>query len=157
MTLAYDIEVYKNIFTATFVDMDKTNDKAINDYIVADINNDTVTKNDTLSQMHKEVFVINEEVNDVFKLRDFLSLKPTLIGFNNQGYDDIILALLMDNIDTPVDLLTELLYDASNTIISYSFISRDDELYKYKYQTLFPSIDLQKLYHLKYKGLKIYH
>ena len=152
---AYDIEVYKNIFTATFVDMDKTNDKAIDDYIVADINDDIIAKDSALSRMNKEVFVINEEVNDVFKLRDFLSLKPTLIGFNNQGYDDIIIAYLLDNLDVPFDLLTPLLYDASNTIISYRFISRDDELYKYKYQTLFPSIDLQKLYHLKYKGLKM--
>jgi len=153
---AYDIECYPNVFTITFVNMDKSNDAAIDAFIKADIKDGACDKTDRLiNEIDKEVFIISNDVNDAFRLRDFLSLSPTLAGYNNQNYDDILLAYLMDIVHLDVELINEKLYKISNELISTSFISKDDDLYKYKYQTLFPSIDLQKLYHLKYKGLKM--
>lgn len=152
---AYDLEVYPNFFSATFVTMDSSNDSVINDYINADIKDEDIDKGDALEQMDKYVFVINEEENNAFALRDFMSLNPTLFGYNSHNYDDVILNVLLANLNFDAVYINKLLYNTSNELISSQFIGFDNPLYTYKVNKTFVSIDLQKLYHLAYKGLKM--
>jgi hypothetical protein len=65
MIYVYDIEIFKNLFTATFVNVeDKTDSK---------------------------VFVVGLGCDDLENFKEFLRQEMTLVGYNNHSYDDPIL------------------------------------------------------------------
>lgn len=93
MRYAYDLEVYKNFFSATFVDLDSDNCL---------------------------VFVCYGKHDGRESLKKFL-LSPglTLTGFNSVGYDDLVLKyILEDNPKKPLERFLKNLYNLSQYIIS---------------------------------------
>ena len=151
---AYDIELYPDVFTATFLDLHKSNNKAVDDYMAAKATRDESLIADALSKLSYKRFVIGLGHNDKFALRDFIALGLTLYGFNNHSYDDVVLMQLLRNLDLDTDELLRLLYTTGDTIINDSYIGYNHELYPLKVNKNFVSIDLKLLHHLQ-KGLKM--
>ena len=79
---AYDVEVFKNLFTATFVNVD--------------------------DEKEKEVFYIGFEIDQRKELRKFLRNRIELIGYNNQSYDDPVLRFVIEY--NGEDITSKLLY-----------------------------------------------
>ena len=115
---AYDIECFKNLFTATFVNVEDEKDIY--------------------------TFSIGLETDDYSKLADFLSQEIVLIGYNNHSYDDPMLRYILsyqsDNILRDLFVLSgDLIYSDTND-------KRILEL-RYPRKKLYPwhSIDLMKI------------
>jgi len=115
MTLAYDLEVFINLFTATFIDVG---------------NNE------------KYVFEISERKNDLTELYKFLvKEKHWLVGYNSFYYDSNILAYILNNHSTLViDNIYNILYNIYN--ISNILITEDRAK---TYTNKFIDIDLMKV------------
>lgn len=89
-TYAYDIEVLKNLFTATFVNVENEDDE--------------------------HVFYIGMDRTDYGDLINFLKQRMTLVGYNNHSYDDPILRYVMkykgkDILEDIFSLSSKLIYD----------------------------------------------
>ena len=128
----YDLEVFPNFFSATFIN--------------------------TADEKDKHVFLVFDTRNDIDKLLQFINSKPTyLIGYNNKRYDDLIINHIYNNsIDFSwgkISDITKNLYELSTKLIKTKDHWRDkdiSELTKCKY---YKSIDLMKI--LAFDKLKI--
>jgi hypothetical protein len=69
ITFSYDIESFKNLFTATFVNVD--------------------------NESEKHVFYVGLDKEDYSDIREFLNQEMVLVGYNNHSYDDPMLRFLM--------------------------------------------------------------
>lgn len=122
----YDLEVYPNFFSATFIDL----------------NTDT-----------EEVFYVHEEVNQLQELIDFIRHNTSwLIGYNSSKYDDILLRYIMhkfDLLDTWSDEITKQLFELSGEIIGSQrrgvSIWKNDKLKPYLKESYFKSMDLMSM------------
>ena len=123
----YDIEVYKNFFSVTFISKDGNTEKVF--YIHNDIN-------------AKEV---------VLEIRNFIQNEVTyLVGFNNISYDDVILSYIF-SMNSPKDLLS-LVYDLSSILVTNESHQLPQWIKALKYKKIFKSIDLCTIYRLHKVG-----
>lgn len=119
---AYDIEVLKNYFSVTFIDVKTRQDK--------------------------HVFVISPWRNDYQALADFLFQEDLkLVGFNNLGYDYPVIHTLISNdlTDWSGDDLVALIYDRSTTVLSEDW-RKDFEAF------IIPQLDLFRVWHFNNKA-----
>jgi hypothetical protein len=128
MKACYDLEVFPNFFSASFIDVDSN---------------------------ERSVFIVYEDKNELLELHNYVNRYEFLVGFNNAHYDNIILNYLILNIDdfrdgTP-SIICSLINKLSQEIIADAKISSD-----IKYARYFKSIDLMKVLYLDKigKGLK---
>ena len=118
-TYAYDVEVLKNLFTATFVNVQ--------------------------DETEQHVFYVGLDKLDWTDLSSFLRQRITLVGYNNISYDDPVLRYVLsykgDN------LLTDLV-NVSNKLVDDNYRG-DKALIELRYprKTVYPwnSVDLMKL------------
>lgn len=133
----YDLEVYPNFFSATFID---------------------------LSSNSEQVFYVHEEVNQLQELIDFVRHSTSwLIGYNSSKYDDILLRYIMhkfDLLDYWSDEITKQLFELSGEIIGSQrrgvSIWKNDKLKPYLKESYFKSMDLMSMMYFDKKriGLK---
>lgn len=116
---AYDVEVFKNLFTATFVNVD--------------------------DEKEKEVFYIGFEIDQRKELRKFLRNRIELIGYNNQSYDDPVLRFV---IEYNGEDITSKLFELSSKLTDDNF-RRDEKILNLRYpqKMVYPwsSIDLMRI------------
>lgn len=115
----YDLEVFKNFFSAAFVNVDTKEER---------------------------VFILYKYRNDLKDLVDFVNREIYLIGYNNTKYDDLILNYLILNYkdNSESNYVTELIYNLSKSIIEsqrgggsiYNNKSLKNLLYSDKYLSL---------------------
>jgi hypothetical protein len=117
--IVYDIESYKNFFCCTCLNLE---------------NND------------KQIFIIDEKINNYEQLKKFFFQK-CFIGYNNKGYDDVIINyILTEKIMCPYKI-----NDFSNLIIQTK--DNYEEIKYYKYNNNYKSVDLMT--HLFSKALRV--
>ncbi len=118
-TYAYDIEVLKNLFTATFVNVDNPDDE--------------------------HVFYIGMDRVSYSDLLTFLKQRMTLIGYNNHSYDDPILRFIMKYKGTSI---VRDIFDLSGKLISEGYRD-DKTIMELRYPKtyMYPwtSIDLMRI------------
>lgn len=118
-TYAYDIECFKNLFSATFVDINNENNVF--------------------------AYCIGLGRDDRSALCEFLTKSITLVGYNNHSYDDPLLRyILLNNVP---DLLSEL-YAFSSKLTDDNYRSDKTVLeYRYPKKTIFnwSTIDLMRI------------
>ena len=109
LTYAFDLEVYPNFFSAIFINVEDTFDE--------------------------HVFLVYGSRNDLKKLKEFVSQKITLVGYNNLYFDNVILnAILEDKTD---------LFTLSQTIIDNH---ETDSVRQLRYKKVsYKSIDFKEL------------
>jgi hypothetical protein len=116
---AYDIESFKNLFTATFVNVEDENDK--------------------------HVFFVGLEKEDYSDIKAFLNQEMTLIGYNNHSYDDPMLRFLMSYAGDNFALDS---YNLSAKLVNDSFRD-DKKILSLRYprDVMYPwkSIDLMRI------------
>lgn len=147
---AYDLEIFKNCFTATFIDVNSIN---IQDYIDADIKKDITAKKTALSKINHKIFIVYNETNNCRLLYDFIISKncEMLVGYNNHHYDDVILDYIIQHRLYLLDsiTITSKLYALSQDILGYIGKYRKDN--NIRYSGKYFSIDLMKLHYLDKK------
>jgi hypothetical protein len=115
----YDVECLKNLFTATFINVDDENDK--------------------------HVFYVGLGKEDYSDLIKFLRTDMTLIGYNNHSYDDSMLRFVMGYRG---DKLTSELYNLSAKLVDENF-RNDRKILELRYPKKiiysWKSIDLMKI------------
>jgi len=116
---AYDIECFKNLFTATFVNVD--------------------------DESEKHVFYVGLDKEDYSDIRHFLNQEMILIGYNNHSYDDPLLRFIMTYDE---DKLTADAYSLSLNLMDDNY-KGDRKIMELRYpkKTLYPwkSVDLMKI------------
>lgn len=156
-TYLYDLEVFPNFFSATFIDA-ATDINHVKAYVEADYKGDKKTKMFILSELIKpQIFLVTPTINDLSLFMDFMTTHKTLIGYNNINYDDIIVDFILQNYAYYNKLgknkktgkgINEELYDLSYEIINYGsgyrWANTDYKYFKKPYYTK----DLQKLLYL---------
>jgi hypothetical protein len=93
----YDIEVFTNFFSVTFINVKDHDDR--------------------------EIFIIHEDRNDLDKLLEFINNEHWFIGYNNSKYDDIILNYLLSEDSLKYKTVLEIvvaIYELSQKIIENS-------------------------------------
>lgn len=177
----YDIECFESMFTVIFLPATNAINEHLDNYEVADRANDDIAKNIHKEEAGTKTFVITHDLkrDDGIALCHFLiNEKPTLYGYNNHGYDDLLLNSILINIgsekyykykDYKGNILgpTAFLRALSDTIIgSYenNFKYSDDSILKQlaNYNKPYFSIDLQTLNYitnisLKFIGILLKH
>lgn len=121
---AYDIEIFKNFFSVTFLDLNSSESK---------------------------VFVIYNGFwvcrDDYQEMVSFLRTNPILIGFNNKHFDDLLLALMLKGQKDPYKI-----YKAAQLIIGEKRNEDIYELRQWASKHI-DSIDLMTLFHLDSIGV----
>ena len=120
----YDLEVFPNFFSSTFVN--------------------------TKDSLDKRVFIVFDKTNQSGELHDFLrDSVEYLIGYNNKKYDDLILNYIIEN---SIDFswgdsneITKQLYGLSNLIIKTENYWQDKDLKRLTWANNFKSLDLMKI------------
>jgi hypothetical protein len=116
---AYDIECFKNLFTATFVNVDDEKDTHV---FFVGFGNETCTS-----------------------IKDFLTQEMTLIGYNNHSYDDPMLRFLMSYNG---EKLTAELYNLTGELLNDSY-KNDKKILSLRYPRnkidSWKSIDLMRI------------
>lgn len=109
LTYAFDLELYPNFFSAIFINVEDTFDE--------------------------HIFLVYGSRNDLKKLKEFVSQKITLVGYNNLYFDNVILnAILEDRTD---------LFSLSQTIIDNH---ETDSIRQLRYKKVsYKSIDFKEL------------
>jgi len=119
ITYAFDIEVFKNLFTATFVDVE---------------NEGTV-----------HTFCIGLGQDDLENLKEFMNQEMIVVGYNNHSYDDPVLRYIINY--EGGNLLSDV-YSLSSKLMDDNY-RRDKELLELRYprNTMYPwnSIDLMSI------------
>lgn len=108
MIYAFDLEIFPNFFSGIFINVE--------------------TKQEL-------IFIISEQQNDLPKLEKFLTLRPTLIGYNSYSFDIPLLSYLV----TVRDLSKAYLF--AQAIIENKV---DNEYYRHRDSNI-KSIDIQKV------------
>lgn len=116
MNYIYDIEVFPNLFCVSFLNVE-TNDV--------------------------ELFSIHKERNDIDKLIEFINRPITLIGYNNQMYDNTVMQFLIQNKDEK-DLLKKT-FEFSGKLISSDRNNFSNRRYTYPENVKYKQIDLMKV------------
>ena len=136
--IGYDIEVFRNTFTITAID--------VNDLSKVEV---YVIHHDMIGDDHR---------NDLLPIMQFINRKQILLGYNSLAYDDILLKyiLVKFNTFTTTKDITNKLYKFNKMVIAHQ---SNDNFDKYVYQiskhhSAFKSIDYKTLMHLKFKRLK---
>ncbi len=115
----YDIESFKNLFTATFVNVD--------------------------NESERYVFYTGLEKNDYSDIKKFLNQEMVLIGYNNHSYDDPMLRFLMSYTGDKFPLEA---YNLSSKLIDENYRD-DKKILSLRYprDVMFPwkSVDLMKI------------
>jgi hypothetical protein len=111
----YDLEVFSNLFSGVFIN--------------------------TADRTDVKYFVIHQKRNDSKALHQFISSLPTLIGYNNHNYDDLLLNLIYKK---GITHDTARIKNASTRIIESANHYHDDAI-KPILNTPFRGIDLMKL------------
>lgn len=164
----YDAEVFRNYISFTFIDFE--------DYLnVRETMGDLTISKDKRYPLHKDILLFSTipvttfeisavegyNVNDLGGLLSYTSQNDYLSGFNNNGYDNLILNYLCMNVHRYRDIkkLIEKAYEFSVYIIDTpNEIARKDEQINLvrKYNGNYYTIDLQKIAALDkiYKSLK---
>lgn len=126
----YDLEVFCNFFSAIFINVD-TGEKA--------------------------VFEISERKNQLQELLAYLRTGDRyLIGYNNKGYDNIILNYLLAGngfSDFNAADINAKLYDLSQKIINSQFLWGDPQLKKLMWNDLYKSLDLMLIHRFHKLGI----
>jgi len=116
---AYDIECFKNLFTATFVNVDDEKDT--------------------------HVFFVGFGNETCISIKDFLTQEMTLIGYNNHSYDDPMLRFLMSYNG---EKLTAELYNLTGELLNDSY-KNDKKILSLRYPRnkidSWKSIDLMRI------------
>lgn len=119
ISYCYDIECFKNLFTAIFVNVNDENDR--------------------------HVFYVGPDKNDYGDIKKFLEQEMVLIGYNNHQYDDPMLRFIMNY---KGDKLNSSLYTLSSNLINDSY-NNDRQILELRYPKksmfLWKSIDLMKI------------
>ena len=162
-TYIYDIEIIPNAFAILFVNINQKD--IIDKFIDADIKGDIFKRNEILKTLKKEIFVIYDNVNDLHRLYKFLSNKDRVktkyfIGYNNSGYDDIIVDFIIQNYKRlstmSIPELLDTLYRLSKAIIDSNLpffeIRKANEI---NYSNKYMSVDLQRLNNLHKLGNRV--
>jgi hypothetical protein len=117
---AYDLEVFKNLFTATFVNVDDENEK--------------------------HVFYTGLDKEDFSDIKEFLNQEMLLIGYNNHSFDDPLLRFLMSY---EGDKFTAEAYNLSSTKLMDDNYRMDKQVMELRYPKktlyLWKSIDLMRI------------
>ena len=155
-TYFYDIEIFPNFFSVTFIDME-VNANAVKQYCIADYTGNKKDKEIILSKViNPYIFIIIDSHNDMPLLLDFMTTHKTIIGYNNINYDDIILDWLIVNykrynkygLNKDKEHINKSLFNLSQSIINYGngyrYLLPELKYYKRPYY----SKDLQKLLYL---------
>ncbi|MBP8707695.1 MAG: hypothetical protein KBH94_03095 [Caldisericia bacterium] len=117
-TYAFDIECFKNLFVASF----------------KNINN----------REEKHTFIIGLGYDDREQVKDFFSKELTLVGYNSESYDCPMIRCLLDNNS---DNINKVLFDLSTKLVDDNF-RRDTSILKLRYpktKSSWESIDLMKM------------
>lgn len=115
MRFCYDIEVYRNFFSAAFVDYDTG---------------------------EKYLFEISSRKNQIKELVSFIKNIKYLIGFNSLNYDNVIIMYMFKNL-SELEYLEASEINAILKKISDEIITEDSKKYnEYRYRTPFVTIDL---------------
>jgi len=126
---AYDIESFKDIFTATFVNV----------------------KNE--KEIHQ--FYIGFDKKDNSEISKFLNKEIILVGYNNLSYDDAILRYVLSHKAT---IFPKNIFSLSSKLIDENF-RRDKEVLTYRYPKsedyLWHSIDLMRILGLNKLGISL--
>jgi len=133
---AYDLECFKNLFTATFVNVENDNDV--------------------------KTFVIGVGRNDREALVGFLQETMTLVGYNNHSYDDPMLRRVLKPLDAfckkDVPIEAEL-FVLSNRLVNDFVWRSDKDILKLRYPrgVYYPwnSIDLMKILAFDKMGISL--
>ena len=119
ITFCYDLECFKNLFTATFIDVDDEN--------------------------KKYVFYVGLGKEDYSDIKKFLNQEMILVGYNNFQYDDPMLRFL---IEYEGDKFTSEAFDLSSKLIDDGY-KDDKKIMNLRYprNTVYPwkYIDLMKI------------
>lgn len=86
----YDIEIFANYVSFLFLDMNN-DQKYIDNYINADIDNNIILKNEALSNIKYRQFVLHEEQDNAKEFYIFMRDIKLLIGFNSIKFDDLLI------------------------------------------------------------------
>jgi hypothetical protein len=119
ITYCYDIESFKNLFSATFVNVD--------------------------DESEKHVFYVGLDKEDYSDIKKFLNQEMVLVGYNNHSYDDPILRFLMsyDGDKFPLES-----YNLTSKLLDENFRDDKAILaLRYPRNAIYPwkSIDLMKI------------
>lgn len=129
ITYAYDIECFKNLFTATFVNVDK--------------------------EEEKYVFYIGFDKEDYSDLKHFLDKEMILIGYNSHSYDDPMLRFI---INYEGDKVTSDAFTISSKLIDENY-RQDKTLLGLRYpkNIVYPwkSIDLMRILAFDKTGISL--
>lgn len=153
----YDVELFPNLFTVTFIPINK--DFPLSEYIRFDKIKDQEGKFKLLASLGSKFFILNKDVNNLIELENFIRSTSLLVGFNNRSYDDNVLDYICIKLSTfkklTNDLILSDLYEFSTSIISEIFNRWTDYRFK-RYVQPYRSVDLYKILRLDYSftGLK---
>ena len=186
---AMDVEIFPNLFSVTFIDLkdylftfsdcvdDKGKPKALTECLtVAEIKN-------RLDKVKSDIFYISDtNDNQLLELVSYINhmearydtittkdgnviqepIRTDLYGYNNQGYDDLMIKGFMmhfNRFDTTKELI-KYLYNLSKKIISLQndkeafYNDKEIELLK-SYRLPYQTVDLQKVYGLNSASVNI--
>ena len=173
---AYDVEIFPNLFSITFVNLQ--------DYlkVFADCGTNALTDKykvseikDKLETVESRIFYISDtDDSQLLKLVSFINdmearfddkgnpIRYDLFGYNNQAYDDMMIKAFLMNFnryDSSASLI-KYLYELSKKLISMqddkSALWADKELdYIRKYRLPYATVDLFKVYALNSAGVNI--
>jgi len=127
MNVVYDLESFPNFFSACFYDIDT---KEFRD------------------------FVIHNSRNDLTKLRRFFKKVDWVIGFNNEGYDNILMRFVMEGNEVTPENINRLSQAIINTRQNGDPLYRNEIVNRYlkKYKN---SIDLMSIHALHKIGVSL--
>jgi hypothetical protein len=143
----YDIEAFQNYISFLFLNMD-TEQKYIDAYIEADINNNDIRKGEALANIDYRLFILHEDQYDAAEFYEFMLHIKLLIGFNSLRFDDLLIMKLFCIKDIALEKSTH--WRAIDIIkqLADNIISNGDVHYKYvdedlkKFTQWWQSIDL---------------
>lgn len=97
MIYSYDIECIPNHFSILFVELGQT--KIIDEYVRHDIQGNKTKKNEVLKRLKHRLFIIQDNVNDLTALFNFVTAKGRkfFVGYNSTNYDSIMLDYLIEH------------------------------------------------------------
>ena len=188
-SICYDVEIFPNLFSITFIDLKDYLNK-FKDCVNAKGKPLALTESLSVAEIKKrldsvksDIFYISDTddsqlldiVAYINKMQAYYETRTTpdgnvtqeavrydLFGFNNQGYDDLMIKgfmMMFNRFDTTKELI-KYLYDLSKKIISTQ--NDKDAFYNDKqlelirnYRLPYKTVDLQKIYGLHSAGVNV--
>ena len=145
LAYVYDVELINNYFLIGIMPLDLSDD-IIKEYIESDINND---KENMKLLRDKMVIFIEIKSNTTVNLEPFkvwIKSVKCLVGFNNSGYDDILLDYLTICKETDSNIILSKLNDMSRRIINSSDWNKRSMFNELRgYKSTYLSLDIFKI------------